>query len=203
MTTILIVPGLRGSGPDHWQSWWEAREPRSARAEQDDWHTPDLSRWSARVGEALGRAEAPVWLVAHSFGCLASVHAAARHPGRVAGALLVAPANPDKFGVGPDLPAQRLPYPSLLVGSLDDPWMSFERAADWSARWGSRLVNLGRAGHINVESGFGPWPRGPRLLEELQHAAVSHPDAGASRNGGASTLADAIPPLAALAAAVG
>lgn len=197
MSAILIVPGLRGSGPGHWQTWWEAREPRSARVEQADWHTPDLSRWSGRVGAAIDRAEAPVWLVAHSFGCLASVHAAARRPGKVAGALLVAPANPDKFGVGPDLPGERLPCPSLLVASLDDPWMSFGRAADWSARWGSRLVNLGRAGHINVESGFGPWPRGPRLLEELRRTAASHPDTGASQADGPFASFGAIPSPAA------
>lgn len=201
MSTILIVPGLRGSGPEHWQTWWEAREPRSMRVEQDDWRTPGLPRWSARVGEAIDRAEGPVWLVAHSFGCLASVHAAARRPGRVAGALWVAPASPDKFGVGPDLPGERLPYPSFLVASLDDPWMSFERAMDWSARWGSRLVSLGRAGHINVDSGFGPWPQGPKLLEELRHTAVSHPNAGASQTGGPSASAGFIPPPAASALA--
>ncbi|MGZ8218555.1 RBBP9/YdeN family alpha/beta hydrolase, partial [Methylomagnum sp.] len=195
------VPGLRGSGPDHWQSWWEAREPRAARVGQTDWHAPDLARWSAQVGAAIDRAETPVWLVAHSFGCLASVHAAARRPERVAGALLVAPANPDKFGIGPDLPAQRLPYPSLLVASLNDPWMAFERAADWSARWGCRLVNLGRAGHINVESGFGPWPRGPRLLEELQHTAANHPETGASLADGAFGAVGLTRPPAALALA--
>ena len=38
-----------------------------------------------------------VWLVAHSYGCLASVVAAADRPERVAGLLLVAPPEPDRF----------------------------------------------------------------------------------------------------------
>lgn len=44
--------------------------------------------------------------------------------------------------------------------------------ARWAAevRWGSRLVHIGRAGHINAESGFGPWPQGLELLRTLQQA---------------------------------
>ena len=40
--------------------------------------------------DAIDRAPGPVWLVAHSFGCLASVVAAADRPERVAGLMLVA-----------------------------------------------------------------------------------------------------------------
>ena len=41
------------------------------------------------------------------------------------------------------------------------------RAAAFAAAWGSRLVTLDRAGHINAEAGYGPWPEGRRLLDEL------------------------------------
>ncbi|MBE3032888.1 MAG: serine hydrolase family protein, partial [Actinobacteria bacterium] len=80
---ILTVPGLHGSGPGHWQTRWEQRFPAWRRVEQADWSTPDLPRWSARVGEAVRaalaerpptRSKRPVILVAHSFGCLASLH---------------------------------------------------------------------------------------------------------------------------------
>jgi hypothetical protein len=43
-------------------------------------------------------------------------------------------------------------------------------AGFWADRWGSRLVHIGRAGHINAESGFGPWPQGLELLRTLQQA---------------------------------
>lgn len=177
MTSVLIIPGLRGSGPGHWQTWWQTRDPAAERVEQEDWHSPDLARWSDRIGAAIDAAQEPVWLVAHSFGCLASVHAAAARPGRVAGALLVAPAAPDRFGIGPALPHSPLPYPSRLVASLNDPWLPFPEAAIWAYRWGSGLVNLGKAGHINVESGFGPWPEGRALLKEMRDG---NPGPGAS-----------------------
>ena len=35
---------------------------------------------------------------------------------------------------------------------------------------GSQLVNIGAAGHINVDSGHGPWPRGLALFKALQAA---------------------------------
>jgi predicted alpha/beta hydrolase family esterase len=171
MATVLIVPGLRGSGPDHWQTWWQFRDAAARRVEQEHWETPDLARWSGKVREALERAKEPAWIVAHSFGCLASIRAAADRPDTVAGALLVAPADPERFGIAAELPHQPLGFPTILVASTSDPWMPFERVAQWTARWGSRLVNLGPAGHINAESGFGPWPLGPRLLKDLQAEA--------------------------------
>lgn len=177
MTTTLIIPGLQDSGPGHWQTWWQFLDPNARRVEQRDWRKPDLARWSARIMEALARTHEPVWLVAHSFGCLAAVRAAAECPDRVAGALLVAPADPDCFGIEPRLPAERLPCPSILVASSNDPWMSFQRAVFWADRWGSRRVDLGRAGHINAESGFGPWPQGRALLKELQEDG-ERPDSG-------------------------
>ena len=99
MASTLIVPGLHGSGPAHWQSWLEALLPDARRVHQDDWSCPALPAWAERVTAEIDHAHGPVLLVAHSFGCLASVVAAARRPQRVAGLLLVAPADPDKFGV--------------------------------------------------------------------------------------------------------
>lgn len=164
MTTTLIVPGINGSGPDHWQSWWQALEPRAIRVEQGEWAEPDLIKWSSRVADHLDQASSPVWIVAHSFGCLAAVVAASRNPNAVAGAFLVAPADPQKFAVEPLLPKTSLPFPSLLVASSNDPWLKFMAAALWAERWGSRLVPIGAAGHVNVESGFGPWAEGRRLF---------------------------------------
>lgn len=169
----LIVPGLGGSGPEHWQTWWQTQVPDAVRVEQADWHTPDLERWARRVGAALEQTGEPAWLVAHSFGCLAAVHAALARPGRVAGAFLVAPADPARFGLDTVLPATALPFPALLIASEDDPWMSLPRAHEWAGRWGCACLSLGRAGHINVEAGYGPWPQGLGLFASLQ-AADTH-----------------------------
>lgn len=167
---VLVVPGLNGSGPAHWQSWIEALVG-ARRVEQDDWTRPDIDLWSARVEHAIVAQARPVWLVAHSFGCLASVVAASRIPDRIAGALFVAPASPDKFGITARMPDTPLPFPAVLAASRNDPWMKFLSAAAWADRWGVRLVDLGEAGHVNTESGHGPWPAGLELFRQLQAGA--------------------------------
>jgi predicted alpha/beta hydrolase family esterase len=83
----------------------------------------------------------------------------------------VAPADPDKFGVAELLPALALPCPSILVSSTNDPWMSGASAAAWAGRWGSELVDGGRLGHINADSGLGDWPFGADLLHRLADRA--------------------------------
>lgn len=157
---LVVVPGLRGSGAAHWQTWLEQEFAGAARVEQDDWDEPDLDRWASRVietVESLGRG--PHVLAAHSFGCLATVRALVRRPDlAVAHLLLVAPAEPLRFGVADRLPQARLATPCCLVASDTDPWMSAASARAWSLRWGTEWINLGDAGHVNVASGFGPFP---------------------------------------------
>ena len=186
---ILTVPGLHGSGPGHWQTRWEQRFPAWRRVVQTDWSTPDLPRWSARVGEAVHAAVAeraptrsrrPVILVAHSFGCLASLHWAMQARSAVAGVLLVAPADPDKFGVADLLPQRALPFPAIVVASRNDPWLSYCQAVEWGIRWGAEIVDAGHAGHINADSGLGDWAPGLALLDRLIGRA-SAPEA--SRDG--------------------
>ena len=58
------------------------------------------------------------------------------------------------------VPRERLPFPSMLLASADDPYCRPERARHFAAAWGSELVEVGPAGHINAESGHGPWPDG-------------------------------------------
>lgn len=171
MTTTLIIPGLYSSGVDHWQSWFEDRIPGTLRVIQRDWTKPDLAQWASRVRREINRTPGRHILVAHSFGVLASVQAAADLPERIAGALLVAPADPERFGVTAYLPQEPLPFRTVVVGSRNDPWMSLDRAGHWADVWGADLVNLGDAGHINADSGFGPWPEGLQLLERLKRAA--------------------------------
>ena len=65
------------------------------------------------------------------------------------------------------IPRQRLPFPTLVVASRDDPYVEIERAEAFARGWGARFVDLGRAGHINVASGHGPWIKGRALLADL------------------------------------
>ena len=168
MERILIVAGLHDSGPDHWQTWFETQLAGCERVRRRDWARPDLADWADTVARAVERKRGPAWLVAHSFGCLATVRAASEVGGLIEGALLVAPADPSRFDLADTLVNCRLPFPSLLVASRNDPWMSFKAAREWSWRWGSRLVDAGAAGHINAEAGFGPWHGGLHLLQRLK-----------------------------------
>jgi len=81
--------------------------------------------------------------------------------------MLVAPAEPMRFGLDEDIVPEPLAVPGLLVASHTDPLLPFPRAQFWARAWGCELVDIGEAGHINVESGFGEWPWGLAKLEEF------------------------------------
>ncbi|EGV33346.1 protein of unknown function DUF1234 [Thiorhodococcus drewsii AZ1] len=179
--STLIIPGFQGSGPGHWQTWLEHQLPEARRVSGIDWGAPVLANWADSIRLAIQHAPEPVWLVAHSFGCLAAVTAGNALASRVAGALLVAPGDPDRFSarglresetsgssIGSDLPRDLLGFPTLIVASGDDPWMRPARVAYWADRWGSTVVNAGKVGHLNEASGFGPWPEGLALLQSFQ-----------------------------------
>ena len=173
--SFLILPGINDSGPAHWQSLWERALPRARRVKQADWDRPACPEWVATLGRAVTDAPGEVVLVAHSLGCLLVAHAAAARAltPAVRGALLVAPPDPDApsfpdvaTGFRP-LPLQRLAFPSILVASQDDPYSSMEFSARVAEAWGSRLIDAGRAGHLNAASGLHDWPAGRAYLDEL------------------------------------
>jgi len=173
---VLILPGYGDSGPEHWQSLWEAADPGLQRVVQRDWLMPTLAEWLATLERAVAASAAPPVLVAHSLACSLVAHFAARG-GRAAGALLVAPADVDSPLHTPDevrsfspLPLESLSFPSIVVASTDDPFVARPRAEAFARAWGSRLVVLRDAAHINADAGFGPWPEGRRLLDELRAA---------------------------------
>jgi uncharacterized protein len=164
---VVIMPGLHDSGPAHWQSRWQMLYPAFERVRQDDWEVPDLDRWAASLAMVLRTSNKPVIVVAHSFGCLATIQCAASNPPTLVGALLVAPADPVKFGLQNRLASVRLPIPAILIASENDPWMSAEQAAYWSGRWGSDFLNAGKLGHINADSELGDWLFGLSQLQGL------------------------------------
>ena len=181
-TPVLILPGLGDSGPDHWQSHWERRDTACTRLMQTEWDAPLRADWVACLDAALLAVRQPAVLVGHSTACPLIAHwAVAASPGRhvhVRGALLVAPSDPEgpHYPEGPQgfspVPLVRFPFPSIVVSSTNDPYISVTRAREYAAAWGSRYVELADAGHINVAAGFGAWPEGWALLDELRHAPL-------------------------------
>lgn len=170
MVPIIIVPGWRDSGPGHWQSLWAAQLPGALRVQQDDWITPSRSAWVESISRTILAQIDPVVVVAHSLGCIATTHLPPEAIARIRGALLVAPADPERRAVLADFapaPYQPLPYRSIMVASSNDPYCPVRTAGAYARAWGSEFVRLQKAGHINVESGFGPWPLGLALLQSL------------------------------------
>lgn len=174
---VLILPGWQNSGPDHWQSRWEALHGYR-RVDQHDWMTPKRGDWIARLEDVIlgiDEGSGPVLLVAHSLGCILTAAWAeiSRSTARVQGALLVAPGDPERDELRGVLPSwapivrQRLPFPSVLVGSRNDPYCAFDKAQSLAQSWGSRFIDLGERGHINAESGLGDWAEGLVWLKTL------------------------------------
>ncbi len=172
---VLILPGLGGSGPEHWQTRWEVLYPRHLRVVQRDWDRPDRQAWLASLAAAVEAASEPVVLVAHSLGCALVAHAAGRpFAARIAAALLVAPADVDSPAHTPaetrgfaPMPMTALPFPATVVASDDDPYVTIRRARAFAAAWGAAFVDAGPRGHLNAASGLGDWPDGRRQLEAL------------------------------------
>lgn len=172
MTPVLIMPGIGGSGPLHWQSRWEASEPAYRRVHVPDWDHPELPAWLAALDAAVKAvAPAPV-IVAHSLGCLAVAHWVAGG-GQARAALLVAPPDP----ASPQFPAVarsfapvptgRFGFPARVVASRNDPYGSVAFAQCCADTWGAAFSDVGNAGHINADSGLGDWTAGRQLLTDL------------------------------------
>ena len=180
-SNVLILPGWQGSGEEHWQSCWE-RLYGYQRVEQHDWMHPLRGDWSVRLEETVVDSDGPVILVAHSLGCILTAWWAAhsQNTAKVKAALLVAPGDVERpeLAAGPlhgwrPIVMRALPFPSILVGSQNDPYCSAERARLLADSWGARWVDQGNCGHINAESGLGHWPLGQGLLAELSAVAAA------------------------------
>jgi len=171
---LLIVPGYTNSGPDHWQSRWERKLRTARRVEQDAWAKPVREDWIDRMAQYVNATTRPVVIIAHSLGVATAVQAIPRYEKSVAGAFFVAPpevANPDirprhLMTFGP-YPRDPLPFPSLVVASRNDPFGAYEEAEDIAAAWGSLFIDAGNSGHLNAESGHGPWPEGTMVFAKF------------------------------------
>ena len=190
---VLVLPGLGGSEPEHWQSRWHAsfehwktgKEPGWTRVEQASWDSPTLEAWMGELRAAVAAAPTPPLLLCHSLGCTLAAHylaGAERLP--VAGAFLVAPPDMDAFPVLPNgepntfrpLALRPLGVPATVIMSASDPYTSVEAMRRHAEGWGAApVVTTEASGHINVESGQGAWPEGRRLLAEFVDGRVRWP----------------------------
>jgi predicted alpha/beta hydrolase family esterase len=177
---IFTIPGLWSSGPQHWQTHWERTHPSWQRVQQRNYDRPDREEWIATLDEAVRRAPSPPVLAAHSLGCSLVTHWAAERGGHgVAGAFLVGPSDvespnyPEEGRSFSAMSLQPLPFPSIVVASTNDVYVTLARAEQFARAWGSRLIVIGDAGHINADAGYGLWPEGDQMLIEFCGALSS------------------------------
>jgi uncharacterized protein len=166
--SVLILPGLGNSGPEHWQTLWQAAHGYQ-RVEQANWDQPKLPDWLGELRQAIGRADSHVVLVGHSLACSLVAHFAQLTGAneKVLGAFLVSPADvetprctPSETRCFSPIPLGRFPFPAQVVASSDDPYVDRERAEFFAQSWGAGFTDIGQAGHINAGSGLGAWPEG-------------------------------------------
>lgn len=182
--TYLMVPGLRGHVRDHWQTLLQAELPGAHSVPPLEHDKLSRRARVAALEAALARIQGPVVLVAHSAGVAITAHWAQQHPEsahRIQAALLATPADLEaplpagyptvdalQAGGWLPLPRQRLPFPSIVAASRNDPLARYARVEALAQSWGSRLVDLGEVGHLNPAAGFGPWPHAHVLLAWLK-----------------------------------
>jgi predicted alpha/beta hydrolase family esterase len=172
-STILILPGLGNSGEGHWQTIWQNRFGFE-RVEQKDWDAPVCDDWTAAIDTAVVKhGTRNVILVAHSLANTTVAAWAQKYSRVIKGALLVAPSDTEADSYPPGttgfmpMVLHKLPFPSVTIASANDFYVATPRAQHFAACWGSKLVTIGDAGHINVASGHGEWDEGLQWLKEL------------------------------------
>ncbi|MBZ9719186.1 alpha/beta hydrolase [Mesorhizobium sp. AD1-1] len=170
MADIIVLPGIGGSGDAHWQSLWQHDNPRMTRFSPENWDHPRLADWIGALDIAVAGSERPPLLVAHSLSCLLVAQWQRVSSLPVAGAFLVAVPDPSGAAFPSEAsdfaptPLEKFRFPSLIIASADDPYGTVGYVRRTAAAWGSGIVEIGAAGHINGASGLAEWPRGRDLL---------------------------------------
>ncbi len=172
----IIIPGLRNSNEEHWQTKFENSDPKNfIRINQKNWDEPNCNEWIEQIEKELNSYnKSELILIGHSIGCMAIVHWFNKFKLSIKGALLVAPSDSENpnypsyiTGFAP-IPMFNLPFRSIVVASTNDHVTNIERSKLFAKNWGSELVILENIGHIEPKSGFGDWPLGKELIKKLK-----------------------------------
>lgn len=172
--TYINVPGLGGSGQDHWQTFWEKAYPEIVRVEQVDWDHPVCDVWVEKLVRTIDMADRPVVLIAHSLGCATIVHAAKHNKlNGIAAAFLVAMPDVERtdfpkecIGFSP-MPRMNLPFSSLMIASENDPYISSAELKKWAGILGSDFISVGEREHIGTVAKLEYWEEGQELFQNF------------------------------------
>ncbi len=174
--TYLIIHGWQGSGPEHWQTWLANRLQASNEAVLyplfPSPNTPVLDQWIEALIQYLNSMVGEKIVVCHSLGAILWMHYAVSRQGiHVDRVLLVAPPCPPELALINEVQGF-LPVPIdpeafsmsaqqvRLVCSEGDEYCKANAAITYAEPLRIEFEILPtEAGHINVESNYGPWPQ--------------------------------------------
>jgi|SRR5271165_2406083 len=161
---LLIVPRL-GGGDDDWSSRWRAKLTTARFVHPANRRELRREAWIAPVTDAVREAKRPILLVGHGLGAAAIAGAAHALAGAdVRGAFLVVPPDDGALArlASKDWTPVRtaLPWPTIVIASLNDSDGAYDLVAALASDWGAELIDAGFAGSLDATSGHGPWPEG-------------------------------------------
>ncbi len=165
-TRIILVPGQGETGVNHWLSRWQTKLATARRLQPLHQGVSALAHDVAALHRVVhDERDLPVVLVCHAAGCDVALRAVHDLPqGRVRGAFLVAPPSArgqsHSAAAFAPVPHGKLPFPSVLVASRNDPAADYARSEALAGALGSSFVDAGEAGGLDDAAGFGPWPEG-------------------------------------------
>jgi len=179
---ILIVPGHIHADKEHWQSRWEAKLSTAQYVRRPGGAGSTAGDWAAELAAAVKARRKPVMLVAHAFGVPLVLQALPQLGGKICGGFFVSPPDITKAAMHAEKPAglapyplRPLPFPSIVIAARDDPFCDFAAAEKLAQTWHSLFFDAGLSGHIDAQSGHGPWPEGLMVFSRFL-AHLPEPD---------------------------
>ncbi|WP_373036233.1 RBBP9/YdeN family alpha/beta hydrolase [Sulfurimonas sp.] len=165
---VLLVHGWGGSDFPHWQSWLAGELAKEygcvSFLKLSDFDFPNKNKWKEELLKELDDFK-PNIVICHSLGNTLWFHLCNEEDiNEIENLFLVAPPSLNSkidelenffpVTVPKDLHAKN----SLLICSTNDPYMSLDEAKSLQKSLNVEMEILKDAGHINADSGYGPWP---------------------------------------------
>lgn len=173
MLTTVFVAGYGNSTEGHWQYAWHKRISNSYWVEQADWNSPDCADWVEALDALVQTIEGPILFVSHSLGGNTIVEWSRKSSANIFGAFMVAVPDvqsehfPNEISGYQTPPLEKLPFPSMVLASTNDPYSTLDRTGYYAQAWGSDQTIVGDLKHVNADSNIGEWPEGLDLLDKF------------------------------------
>ena len=165
---VLILHGWGGSDSPHWQSWLAGELAKDygkvSFLKFSDFDEPKLDVWMRELKQELEDFKPDV-VVCHSLANTLWFHLCNQQSVQVVEKLyLVAPPSLTceveeiKSFFPLKAPKNLYSKETLLVTSTDDPYLSQTQARELQKNLDVKMIVIQNAGHVNTDSGYGPWP---------------------------------------------